>query len=459
MDVPHSDDQLSRGGRFCLLLLIPLFLAFGVVVEMRGALLKNRWTDLTVFLRAAWAVKQGEDLYQVTDTKGLHYHYPPLLAIVLMPLADPPAGTQASGTVPFPISVALWYLFSVAVMVLGIHTLASALEEHSPLLKERSRRGNSIWWALRTWPFLACLPTVGHALSLGQVNVLWLALVCMMGAALVRGRSLQAGMWLAGAICLKVLPLFLLIYPVWRRDTRCLAGCVLGLLLGLVVVPSAVLGPKQTLSYGQEWTEVVLMPAIGYGSDRSRADELIEVTSTQNQALSAVFHNTIFADWNERPALIAPEVRLTAWFLGILLTAITLFAAGWRSENMGRPNLLLLAALNVNMLLLAPVGHPHYLVLLIPLMMGIMVQQWERKPFVFGGKVSWLLIASFTAVALPLVPNWIVLFNLGMPMYAALALWLAGVVALWQQRQTDSPTTLKLAEPTPTTPFEYKQAG
>jgi hypothetical protein len=206
MDVPNSPDRLSRWGRFGLFLLIPLIVGFGVVVEIRGALLQNRWTDLTVFLRAAWAVKHGEDLYQVTDTKGLHYHYPPLFAITLIPIADPPAGVEASGTVPFPISVALWYIFSVVVMAFGIHSLARALEKKSPVLKERSRPGNSVWWALRIWPFLACLPTIGHALSLGQVNILWLALLCMMGAALVRGRSLQAGLWLAGAICLKVLP-------------------------------------------------------------------------------------------------------------------------------------------------------------------------------------------------------------------------------------------------------------
>ena len=438
MDASPSADQLSRGSRFSLYLFIPLILAFGVVVEMRGALLQNRWTDLTVFLRAAWAIKQGEDVYQVTDTKGLHYHYPPLLAILLMPLADPPAGVEASGAVPFPISVAIWYFFSIGSLALGVHMLARALEENSPVLKARSRPGNHVWWGLRVWPVLACLPTIGHALSMGQVNVLWLALLCGMGAALVRGRSGQAGLWLAGAICLKVLPVFLLVYPLWRRDGRCLAGCAVGLVLGLAVVPSAILGPEQTLVYGEEWTRVVLMPAFGMGSDRSRADELIEVTSTQNQALSAVFHNTLFVDWKERPNQVAPEVRLSAWGVGGLLTALSLLAAGWRRTNSGLANLLLLGALNINMLLLAPAGHPHYLVLIVPLMMSLLVRQWEREPLArTPSTLPWLLVFHAIAVALPLMPNWVVLFNLGLPMYAGLIFWLAGIVSLWQMRRAE----------------------
>ena len=40
--------------------------------------------------------KKGGDLYGITDDNHWHYHYPPLLAILLTPLADPPAGASRS---------------------------------------------------------------------------------------------------------------------------------------------------------------------------------------------------------------------------------------------------------------------------------------------------------------------------------------------------------------------------
>jgi alpha-1,2-mannosyltransferase len=428
MGVPGSPDQLNAWQKLGLYLLIPLILGFGVVVEIRGAFLQHRWTDLTVFLRAAWAVQYGEDLYQAADAKGLHYHYPPLLAIVLLPFAD---SADGAGAVPFAVSVGLWYVLSVVCMALGIHALARALEHECPVLRQRSRPGNAVWWGLRVWPVLACLPLIGFALSLGQVNTIWLALVCCMAAALVRGRSGQAGLWLAGAICLKVLPVFLLIYPLWRRDFRCLASCAAGLGLGLLVVPSLVLGPERTVAYGQEWSEVVLLPAFGFGSDRSRDEELLHVTATQNQGLLTVFHNTMYINQDPRPAQVAPAVRLAATSIGGLLTALTLLAAGWRRNGPRRNEALFIGGLSVIMLLLAPTGHPHYLILLVPLMMGLLAHQWGQGPTAQPDRtLRWLLGVNFSVSALPLLLESSLLFHLGFPMYAAILFWLGGMLML-----------------------------
>src|SRR4051794_29187 len=72
--------------------LFALFVAFGGLVELRTALLSRRMGDLDCFLRAAWAVRSGADLYDVIDDNGFHYNSPPLLAILVTPLADPPNG-------------------------------------------------------------------------------------------------------------------------------------------------------------------------------------------------------------------------------------------------------------------------------------------------------------------------------------------------------------------------------
>ena len=90
----------SRGERLALCTFFAVLVLFAVLVEFRSAFLQYRKGDLNVFLRAAWAIRAGADPYAVTDDNGFHYHYPPLLAILLAPLADPPAGADRTAMLP-----------------------------------------------------------------------------------------------------------------------------------------------------------------------------------------------------------------------------------------------------------------------------------------------------------------------------------------------------------------------
>src|SRR5262249_18739628 len=157
------------------------------------------------------------------DANDWHYHYPPLFAILLAPLADPPPGADRTFALPFAVSVAVFYLLSVACLVWGVHALARAVEETIPCPDSRTR-----WWSLRLWPILLGLPAITATVVRGQVGLQLLVLLCGLGASLLRGQRGRAGLWLAAAICLKVIPAYLLIYPLWRRDLRCLAGCAAG---------------------------------------------------------------------------------------------------------------------------------------------------------------------------------------------------------------------------------------
>src|SRR5262249_33222907 len=135
-------------------------------------------------------------------------------------------------------------------------------------------RGSRRWWRQRTLPLIVCMPPVMANLVHGQVNLLLLLLLSGMIASLLRGKEVWAGLLLSGAICLKVFPLFLLGYVVWRRRWRCLAGCALGLCLGVVIIPAAAVGPRNALAYHEKFAEVVLLPGLGRGTDQSRAEEL-----------------------------------------------------------------------------------------------------------------------------------------------------------------------------------------
>src|SRR5262249_25022464 len=259
--------------------------------------------------RAAWSVRTGNDLYDVTDDNLWHYNYPPLYAILMAPLADPPQGADATGYVPYAVSVAVVYALNLLFLALAVHWLAGALERAGP--GRMPARGGRRWWLLRVGPVLVCLPPVGHTLMRGQANLLLLALICGMIAAAVHGRRFLAGVSLAGAICLKIFPAFLLLYPLWRRDGRCLAGCAAGLFVGLILSPVVALGPRRTVDSYSKLAIVLVGPALGWGDHQSRADELIEVTATDSQSFLAAIHNTLHLDRSHRPKTASPAVRRT----------------------------------------------------------------------------------------------------------------------------------------------------
>jgi hypothetical protein len=413
----------NRWERLSLWLLLVVAVGFGVFVEIRSAGLKRRMGDAGVYFRAAWAARQGgEELYTITCNSGWHYCYPPALAILIAPLADPPPGTDTSGYLPFVVSVAIWYVFSLLCLVAGLHVLASALEATSPDPAVRGQpRGTRRWWALRLYPLLACLPQLGGGLVRGQVTALLLAFLCAFIAALVRGRRWTAGLWLAAAICLKIIPVLLLVVPLWRRDGRCLLGCALGLLLGLFVLPAAAFGPARAVDCSRQLYEVLLAPAAGVGSDDSRRLELTSVTRTDSQSFQATLHNTLHPDRLTRPLEASVAVRLTHWALAGTMLLLTLVALG-RGPTDPHKTTLLVGAVILTMILTSPVCHLHYFALAVPLVMGLVVQRVHASVFP-GWRLTLLMGAYFAGTALPSLSEIRLLRDGGLAMYAALLVW------------------------------------
>lgn len=430
-----ADQQLKAWERGLLWGLLLIAILFGAIVELRSAFLHRRMGDVGVFLRAAWAVRSGHDIYHVTDANGFHYHYPPLFAILLAPLADAPAAATRAGLLPYAVSVGIWYGLSLVFLALAVHWLASAVEQTSRDPETRwSLRGSRRWWALRVLPVLACLPAIGASLVRGQVDALLLLLLCGMTAACLRGRSGQAGVWLAGAISLKVIPAYLLLYPLWRRDGRWLAGTAAGLVAFLILIPAAVFGPRHTLAYYREWQEVLLRPALTESGDQSRATELTNVTATDSQSFLAVLHNTLHSDRATRPINADRWVRRTHWGLGGLLTLLTCLSAAGRRGG-GAAAVVFIGALLILMLLLSPVCHLHYFALMVLPITGLLAASWEAQRtggsqalVGTGGKV--LIFGNIVANTLPRLPGLEALRDLGFAMYAALVLWLVCCVML-----------------------------
>jgi alpha-1,2-mannosyltransferase len=419
---------MSLPERLGLYLFAALVLAFGILVELRSAGLSRRMGDLDVYLRAAWAARVGADMYAVASDNDWHYIYPPFYALLLMPLADPPGGAPSAGYVPYPVSVALFFACNAALLCCSAHVLAAALERISLRPQPRCCRR---WWALRSWPIVACLPPVAQTLMRGQVNHLVLALLCLCLACLLRGRRLQAGLLLAGAVCIKVIPIFLLVYPAWKRDGRMLAGCGLGLLAGLLVIPTAILGPERTLHQYKRYGEVFFGPFLGLSDDDSRRLEVLGMNSTDSVGLRNAIFNWSHLDSADRPAEFTPAAVWSYRCLGALMTLVVLWPAGvgaWHEAARFSALILLMA-------ILSPVCHLHYLVFCLPLVACLLARRFAQQDTLALPAALWALLAIFVASnVVPSLPGLGRLKDLCVNLLGTLPLWCAGIMALWSRR-------------------------
>jgi hypothetical protein len=453
--------------KLCVALLFASAVAFGVRVEHKSAFLSRRMGDLGCYLRAAWAVRAGVSMYGLTEDNGWHYNYPPLYAILLTPLADPPArdssalpattaGLAASPlagplpavavlsvgesylapevpyTTPFAVSVGVMYVVHVLCLVLAVHVLARALERTAADPQVRALPwGCGRWWLLRCVPVLACLPPIGHTLMRGQANLILLLCVCGLISGLLQQRRLTAGACLAGAVCLKIFPAYLLLVPLWRRDLRCATGCAVGLFVGLLLIPLVVLGPRRTLSEYRQLAVVLVEPALGVGKDNTRAEELINVTATDSQSFRSMIHNTIYLDRATRPAQASPQVQKLHWILGGAFTLATLAVPGFRRRLTGPCLVLFVGSLTLVMILMSPVCHTHYFALSLPLVMGLIAWEWERTGRAgLSPRLIALIAVQIVGNTLPLLPATEMLKDIGLATYTALALWLLACVAV-----------------------------
>lgn len=422
------------------------FLAFAMM--MRSCFMQRRMTDAGCYFRGAWAVRAGVDMYQVVDNNDWHYNYPPFLAILMVPLADAPAGLEHTNLLPYPVSTALWFLINVAAWFLAVHWLARAVEKGSadPWVRH-TPRGSREWWRRRMLPALLCLLPAGHSLMRGQVNLLILLLYTGMMVMDVYGHKARAGMFLALAISIKIIPLFLLVYPLWRRDWRFLGGCAATLVVTLAFLPGVVLGPQRTADSYVELVNAVLKPGLTHHSeDESRFKELTNITSTDNQSFVAVLHYTLYPNTATRPAQASAVVRLGTLSVGALMTLVTLLVARRRrASSMGSgvaPGMMGWAMLVLVMMFSSPMSHSHYYCWCIPLFMGLAAVRPPRGRAWLGWAV--LSTVFVCGMLLPHLPPTAFLRDFGIVTLPGVVLWCvaAGVLA---QENRPAPVVSELA--------------
>jgi len=392
MSAPFAAPAFARLSNFEKVLLIAAgvaILAFGALVVKRSAYGSVRRTDAGVYFRAAWAVREARNIYQVTDDNRWHYVYPALLAVAMTPLADPPAGEARAGYLPYAVSVSIWYLVGILTVGMSSHLFAAALEV---TWRERGEPPSTwrhrAWWSLRVWPVVGALPDIGSTLSRGQVNTLVLLLIAGAAYALARRTSLLAGGWLGAAFCIKVIPAYFMLYALVRRDWRMFAGFGAACVVGLVMVPAVLLGPARALEYNRLWLVQIGLPGLGAGDDAPAKAELLGFRGSSGQSIQQVLHNA--THWtlppHERPEQCEAWVRIVHLVIGGCWTVLTGVLLWRRFANGARPGqepsplqiVLTLGVLTQAMLLVSPATSIPYYALLMPIYSGLVFVTLDR---------------------------------------------------------------------------------
>src|SRR5260370_624369 len=165
-----------------------------------------------------------------------------------------------------------------------------------------------------------------------------------------KGRIAAGAACMGGAVLLKAFALTLLCYYVWRGRWKMAGASVAAIILGGLLLPSAVFGWHGNLHYISEWTHEVARPALGSESTRTHSelyDQLLSMERPRNQDLGSVMQRLIEGHQTRVMVLaLAAALGLPIWLVGRKANA--------QSEP------LILGAVVVWMLLVSPVAEDHY---------------------------------------------------------------------------------------------------
>lgn len=230
----------ARHWRSLALAALVLLLAATAIKTTAKALKPGRTGELsrTAFLR--WrpqihALGQGTDVY-----RAFNYPNPPVMALILMPLAHLP-----------PLAGLLAWFALKALMAAAMVVWAFRLIERGGMpMPDWSK-----WLALG----LALHPLLGD-LSHGNVNI-FIAFLVAAGLELYRrGHDGCSGVVFALAIACKITPALFVPYFLWKRSWRWLAGAALGSVLWWGAAPSLAFGLERTATLTTGWFDVMVRP-------------------------------------------------------------------------------------------------------------------------------------------------------------------------------------------------------
>jgi len=297
----------------------------------------------TCVLRAGGNFYDDQALRSEAARRGVDrlnpYVYPPLLAVMMLPLSF----------LSFSRASLAWYLTNVSCALLAFVFLSRLLDF-----------GKSPWHMVIVAFLLATSEPLTRTITAGQLNLLLLLLLTLSIVFLEQKREVTAGTLLGLAAALKVFPALLIVMLFWRRRFRA-AWAALGCAILLTLGAAAVAGFGVTLDY------LGLVKQMGYGSSTwSHLGQSYHIAPA-NQSPAALITRLLSVDSNSglygvasMPALAKLLSMATAVTLLVLSLVLTRSRRGSRDVS-GNDDRLVFGLFVLTALLVPSLMWDHYL--------------------------------------------------------------------------------------------------
>ena len=276
-------------------------------------------TQYAQHLQAAEPIQAQPD-----DAVTLHPNMPAVV-ILLTPFAYLPVG---------------WDGFWFAILKVGI--IVASLFGAVAVCNHRDKRMAD--WVVALGMAFGGLLLISD-LQHGNTNVLVLGAIVLHAWLYRRGRDVWAGASLALAVCFKLTPGLFVLYWLYQRNWKLLAGAAgAGLILG-VVLPATLLGPDRAFELTSTWTQNMILPAVQKGEP---------YPEHINQSLSGVvsrylldgqpggdiywgpdgnpYANQVQHGWIAFASLEPETVRTMLRIAQLLILATLAWAVGWKKR-------------------------------------------------------------------------------------------------------------------------------
>ncbi len=338
--------------------------------------------DYALWYWAGQQVLQGGDLYPSDPAAQFPFLYPPLPAILL-------AIPSWFGKIPFYIvlsilnAVAWWYTAQFS------HAMTGSGRRPGP-------------W-LEALPGFVTVTFVFDMFDLGQPNLVLLAMMLYGFWCLQQQRSLQ-GSWLAGfmfalATAIKVFPVAVLPYLVWRRQWAAVVSMVAFIGILLIALPAPIRGFDHNIRELKTWYRGM----VGSNSEKGFGQRDEQNWSWVNQSIIAVTHRLVRpVNWNQdapdKPPrtmnVIDVDYRTANW---IVLAVSGLLGLGFllvmppRKRRTARSDAEELGILLCLMTVASPLARQYYFVwLFFPVTVLIHRAAFDERPKVRLG--TWIAL-------------------------------------------------------------------
>jgi hypothetical protein len=362
-----------------------------LVPEIWGS---GKTKDYPLWFWAGQQVLHGKDLYPSDPRAYFEFIYPPLSAVLL-------ALPSYFGKIPLYVclcvlnTVAWWMTAQFA------NTMTGSGRTPGPLL-----------FAL---PSFVTITFVFDMFDLGQPNLVLLALMLYGFWLLQHERPWMAGSMFALATALKVFPVAVFPYLIWRRQWRSVVAMVVFLGIFLFLVPAPVRGFQHNISELKTWFQGM----VGTSSEQGFGQRDEQNWSWVNQSIIAVTHRlTRPVNYNQdNPAkppatmnLLDLDFRAANWAVVVISLALGLgFVAVMPPPARTTPRSTAeeLGILFCLMTVASPLARQYYFMwLFFPMTILMHRAAYDPRAAVRAGTWTTLAIAGLLmALSLPIFPN------------------------------------------------------